>query len=180
MCEWWDYSRGFSIKGATHKIDLKFTRKDRGLFAKRPYILPPWVWARTVHAQRTGTEELAPDAANPQGSGRVGARVRCKTERGDRGDRKDVLTIDGDGRMWPDLKVNGGAAVRLGQGASSAGRFRRRRRRCRAAARRLAGARAGAHSKGQRLLLWGRARGRQPALAAAAMAARPRWAPARA
>jgi hypothetical protein len=83
-----------------------------GLIAKGPYLLPPWVWARTEHAQRTGIEELATGAANPQGSGRVGARVRCKMERGDRGDCKGVLTRVEDGGRRPESEVNG--AVELG------------------------------------------------------------------
>jgi hypothetical protein len=36
MCERWDFRRGFSIYWSRHKIDLKITRKARGLFAKRP------------------------------------------------------------------------------------------------------------------------------------------------
>jgi hypothetical protein len=41
MCERWDFRRGFSIDRSRHKIDLKITRKVRGLFAKRPYLQPP-------------------------------------------------------------------------------------------------------------------------------------------
>jgi hypothetical protein len=34
MCEWWDYSRGFSIKGARHIKIKRITEKDRVLTAK--------------------------------------------------------------------------------------------------------------------------------------------------
>jgi hypothetical protein len=51
MCEWWDFCRGFSIEGARHKIDLKITRKARGLFAKRPYLQPPDRNTRTGASQ---------------------------------------------------------------------------------------------------------------------------------
>jgi hypothetical protein len=37
--------------------------------------------------------------------------MKHKTERGDRGDRIDVLTKSGDGRRWPDFEVNGGGGV---------------------------------------------------------------------
>jgi glucose-6-phosphate dehydrogenase assembly protein OpcA len=107
MCEGWDFRRGFSIKGARHKIDLKITRKTRGLFAKRPYLQPPDRNTDSSFFSRTRTRT---GASNPQGSGRVGARVRCKTERGD---RKGVLTgveTEVGGR---NSKVNAGLAARL-------------------------------------------------------------------
>jgi hypothetical protein len=110
LCEGWDFRRGFSIKGARHKIDLKITRKTRGLFAKRPYLQPP---DRNTDKSFFSHTRTRTGASNPQGSGRVGARVRCKTERGDRGDRKGVLTgwkTEGGGR---NPKVNAGLAARL-------------------------------------------------------------------
>jgi hypothetical protein len=58
-------------------------------------------------------------ASNLQGSGRVGARIRCKTERGDRGDRKGVLTCEGEERERPALAVNaGGSSVRRRSGGA--------------------------------------------------------------
>jgi hypothetical protein len=134
MCEGWDFRRGFSIKGARHKIDLKITRKTRGLFAKRPYLQPPDGNTDRSFFSRTRTRT---GASNPQGSGRVGARVRCKTERGDRGDRKGVLTGVEDGGRRPksegqrgtrgsvELQQGGGAAG--SQGGGGAGRLRARR-----------------------------------------------------
>jgi hypothetical protein len=90
-------------------------------------------------------------ASNLQGSGRVGARVRCKTERGDRGDRKGVLTCEGEERERPALAVNaggssvwcrsGGAPVR---GRAAAASFARR-----------AGRAASRRGRGS-ALLWGR------------------------
>jgi hypothetical protein len=60
MCEGWDFRRGFSIKGARHKIDLKITRKTRGLFAKRPYLQPP---DRNTDSARRGSRPLYRRAA---------------------------------------------------------------------------------------------------------------------
>jgi hypothetical protein len=71
---------------------------------------------RTTHR----IEELAPDASNPQGSGRVGARVRCKTERGDRGDNKGVLTGVEDGGRRPKSEVNGGGGARAARSPGAA------------------------------------------------------------
>jgi hypothetical protein len=48
-------------------------------------------------------QELAPSVSNPRGSGQLGAWMRCKTERGDREDRDDVLTRVGDERERPDF-----------------------------------------------------------------------------
>jgi hypothetical protein len=64
----------------------------------------------TCSLERTGTphaQEHAPGASNPRASEQLGAWVRCKTERGDRGDRDDVLTSGGDGREWPDFGEDG-------------------------------------------------------------------------
>jgi hypothetical protein len=41
MCDGWDFRRGFSIDWSRQKTDVKITRKARGLFAKRPYLLQP-------------------------------------------------------------------------------------------------------------------------------------------
>jgi hypothetical protein len=69
---------------------------------------------RDAHAQ-----VCAPGASNHQGYKRRGTRMKHKTERGDRGDRIDVLTNGGDGRRWPDFEVNaaGGGSVRRRGGA---------------------------------------------------------------
>jgi hypothetical protein len=48
-------------------------------------------------------QELAPGASNPRGYGQLGAWMRCKTERGDREDRDDVLTRVGDEWERPDF-----------------------------------------------------------------------------
>jgi hypothetical protein len=58
-----------------------------------------------------------PAALNPRGSMQLGARVRYKTERGDRGDHRDMLTNRGDGRRWSDFE-EGRTAVELGSAKS--------------------------------------------------------------
>jgi hypothetical protein len=114
MCERWDFRRGFSIDWSRHKIDLKITRKDRGLFAKRPYLQPP---DRNTDRSfsRTGT---CPGASNPRSSEQLGAWVRCKMERGDQGDRKGVLTCDWDEGRRPEI---GGQRRRLASSPARAG-----------------------------------------------------------
>jgi hypothetical protein len=52
--------------------------------------------------------ERSPDASNRQCYKWRGTWVRHKTERGDWGDCRDVLTNGGDGRMWSDFEEDGG------------------------------------------------------------------------
>jgi hypothetical protein len=85
--------------------------------------------------------ERAPDASNRQGYRRRGTWVIHKTERADWGNRRDVLTIGGDGRMWPDLQVNRRRAQFGLQQAAAACWAAGRQRRARA---RAAGAGGGA------------------------------------
>jgi hypothetical protein len=50
-----------------------------------------------------GLQELL-GISNRRGSRQLGARPRRKTDRGGRGDLKDVLTTGGDRREWPDFE----------------------------------------------------------------------------
>jgi hypothetical protein len=43
-------------------------------------------------------------ASNLWGFRQLGPWVRCKTERGDRGDHRDMLTNGGDRWRWPDFE----------------------------------------------------------------------------
>jgi hypothetical protein len=103
MCEWWDYSRGFCGKLARHKIDLNFTGKSRGLNTKQGVFFHLWTGTYRKGHGLHGLQELL-GVSNRRGSRQLGVWGRCKTERGDRGDRDDVLTSVGDGREQPDFR----------------------------------------------------------------------------
>jgi hypothetical protein len=81
--------------------------------------------------------------------------MKPKTERGDRGDRIDVLTNSGDGRRWPDFEGQPPAGLcgsALQQAARAATSARRRRAVAARAARKGVGARA---ALARPPLLWG-------------------------
>jgi hypothetical protein len=107
MCERWDFRRGFSIDWSRHKTDLKITRKARGLNTKQGVFFLLWIG---TYKEGRGLQELL-GLSNRQGSRQLGARARRKTDRGERGDLKDVLTTGGDWREAPDLEEGRPAVV---------------------------------------------------------------------
>jgi hypothetical protein len=100
MCESGIFCRRFCGKLVRHKIDLKFTRKARGLNTKEGVFFHLWTG---TYRKGHGLQELL-GVSNLRGSRQLGARPRHKTDRGGRGDLKDVLTTGGDRREWPDFK----------------------------------------------------------------------------
>jgi hypothetical protein len=81
MCEWWDYSRGFSVKGARHKKNLNITRNFRGLNEKQRVIFLEFMAYRSSGV-----------VSNRQRFGPLGAWMRLGIGRGGRGECVGVLT----------------------------------------------------------------------------------------
>jgi hypothetical protein len=78
MCEWWDYSRGFSIKGARHIKITKDYRKGQGPYCKAAgAFFNLWKGAQELLRRfwPTGIE----------GFGGLGTRLVCAGGRGDQG-----------------------------------------------------------------------------------------------
>jgi hypothetical protein len=82
MCDWWDLSGGLSAKVARHKNWSKDYTKSQGSNCKT---------RRSEQRGGRGVQGLWAFQS-------LGARMRCKTEREDRGDRDGVLTSVGDKR----------------------------------------------------------------------------------
>jgi hypothetical protein len=78
---------GYRQKLQDTRIDLKITPKARGLTVRQGGPNRGGVGAYRGCGR-----------SNRWGSGQLGARMRCKTEREDRGDRDGVLTSVGDKR----------------------------------------------------------------------------------
>jgi hypothetical protein len=116
---------GFRGKVQDSKVDLLIFQILQGVKCK----------AATLSSSSSGqTEQGQSKGGGGSGghgrrhSGRLGAWMRCKTERGDREDRDDVLTRMGDERNRPGTAVNGGGwPPGGGSGRAAAGSARRRR-----------------------------------------------------
>jgi hypothetical protein len=101
MCEMWGHSRGFSVDWPRLKNKSKYYKKGwLGAYSQSNLIFFNLQLVTEEASSRTGTR---PGASNQQGSVQLAAWMRGKTERGDRGDRRDVLTNGGDRRRWTDF-----------------------------------------------------------------------------
>jgi hypothetical protein len=105
MCERWDFCKGLWTKVARHKNRSKDYIKDQGSNCKTRSLLPHPV--KNEHTRRDSQDPLG--VSNRQGYAQLGTRVRCKTERGEGGDRREVPT--GGRREGERLNSKGGAAV---------------------------------------------------------------------
>jgi hypothetical protein len=97
MCERWDFRRGYGQKLQDTRIDLKITQKARGLTVREGGLLSPLVKNEQRGVGAMGAYRGC-GCSNRRGSGQLGAQIRCKTKREDRGDRDGVLTSVGDER----------------------------------------------------------------------------------
>jgi hypothetical protein len=88
MCERWDFCKGLWTKVARHKNRSKDYIKDQGSNCKTRSLLPHPV--KNEHTRRDSQDPLG--VSNRQGYAQLGTRVRCKTERGEGGDRREVPT----------------------------------------------------------------------------------------
>jgi hypothetical protein len=105
---------GFLGKGQDTKDRTKITRKSGGLIAKQTYLLP---FDRADRANQGGSG--GPGGRWRRCSGELGARVAAAGDRGDEGDLKFVLTLEGnrrqaagDGQSWRPARSEGAAALR--------------------------------------------------------------------
>jgi hypothetical protein len=53
MCESGIFLRGYLLIDQDTRLDLKITRKSRGLIVKRPYLLPPSFLGRSYRSSST-------------------------------------------------------------------------------------------------------------------------------
>jgi hypothetical protein len=94
---------GIPVGGFRQKVQdtgkyLNITRNYRGLNKKQRVIF--FLWKET---HRDIMADRISGFFNCQGSGQLGARVKCKMERRDRGDRDGVLTSVENGWERPDF-----------------------------------------------------------------------------